>query len=283
MSFRVGVSSSFIEEAAWAGVETIIKTVRSHGGEVPFIVSTRKRGENSTTDRILSELEKEEIPLICVSFERYRKSGEKDWRKIWGEKVLRQLGSHLPVDFVFLFGDMTIWPENMCRELKGANLHPDTPGRFPGEWWEVISQVVRNRVEEAGVMIHLVTPRLDQGPVITYCRFSLRGPTFDPLWDSLPKDPLELEKLISEQRERKQNPNHRLWQEIRRQGLIREFPLIEKTITAFAEGKIRIENGIVVDEMGREVRGGRDLTLEIEEMVRPILEGRPFGRKEIGF
>ena len=279
MSFCVGISSTFIEEAALDGVKTIIDNVRLRGGEVPFILSTREKGDNPKTDEILAELEQGKIPLIDVSAARHRKSGEKDWRETYGREVLGKLTPYLPVDFVFLFGDMTIWPKNMCYKLNGWNLHPALPDGPRGEWYNVNAEIIERGKREHGVMIHQVVPELDQGPVITYCRF----PLDDLPWNTLPKGPNQLAELIKEQRRLKENPNHPLFTEIREEGSRREFHLIELTLAAFAEGKIRIDGKHVLDEFGQELEGGYDLTYEIEEIVRPISEGQSPARKEERF
>lgn len=281
MGLRVGISSSFITEVSLRGVQTIIESVKTNRGEVPFMLSTRERGEDSVTDNILAQLENKGVPLICVSSARHRSTGEKDWRDKWGKEVLEKVAQY-PTDFVFLFGDMTIWPPQMCEKLRGLNLHPDLPGRFKGEWWKVLAQVVESKAEEAGAMIHLVTSGLDEGPPVAYCQFSLRGSLFDKWWDSLPKDADKLQQLIKEQKELKRNPTHPLWQEIRREGLKRELPLLQKTIELFAEGKIKIEGQGIFNELDQELKGGYDLTEKIEEMVRPILESQSPTRKEEG-
>ena len=59
---------------------------------------------------------------------------------------------------------------------------------------------------------------------------------------------------------------NRLFQEIRRQGVMRELPLVVATLRAFADGKVRIEGGRVVDAGGRPI-GAYDLTQEIDRLV----------------
>ncbi|GAH59253.1 unnamed protein product, partial [marine sediment metagenome] len=38
-----------------------------------------------------------------------------------------------------------------------VNLHPAAPGGPTGTWQEVIWQLIENKAEETGVMMHLVT------------------------------------------------------------------------------------------------------------------------------
>ncbi|MEE8173804.1 MAG: phosphoglycerate transporter, partial [Dehalococcoidia bacterium] len=83
---------------------------------------------------------------------------------------------------------------------------------------------------------------------------------FDKHWEEMGEQPFE--EVRSKQGER--NPLFRL---IRQHGLAREFPLIVATLKAFAEGRIRIEPGKIVDAEGRPV-AGYDLSAEIDEMLK---------------
>ena len=59
-----------------------------------------------------------------------------------------------------------------------------------------------------------------------------------------------------------------LFKLIRSEGVKRELPLIVATVKAFSKGRVRIENGRVLDSSGRIVEG-YSLTREIEEIVNP--------------
>jgi len=59
---------------------------------------------------------------------------------------------------------------------------------------------------------------------------------------------------------------NRLFCEIRRQGVLRELPLVVATLCAFADGKVRIESGRVVGVEGRPI-AAYDLTAEIDRLV----------------
>lgn len=108
--------------------------------------------------------------------------------------------------------------------------------------------------------MHLVTPELDEGPPVTFFTFSIRGEPFDRYWK-------DTEEMSVEQVRRQQGENNPLFKLIRQHGLAREFPLITTTIKAFTEGRVRIEQGKVVDASGKSVNGC-DLTAEIDEIVR---------------
>jgi phosphoribosylglycinamide formyltransferase 1 len=115
------------------------------------------------------------------------------------------------------------------------------------------------------VFPQVLTPDLDRGTVITKCSFSLSGHIFDKFWNDLPKNQEGLEELIVGQKRLKRNPIHPLWQEIRKQGLKREFLLIEHTLNLFAEGKLRLEGQKVFNNARHEIQEGLDLSGEVEE------------------
>ncbi|MEX0787063.1 MAG: hypothetical protein WD939_10540, partial [Dehalococcoidia bacterium] len=88
------------------------------------------------------------------------------------------------------------------------------------------------------------------------CTYSLRGPAFDELWGALDgSSPAEV------------GDGHPLFQEIRRHGAARELSLVVATLQALASGRVRIERGRVVDDSGRELPGGLDLTSEVDADV----------------
>ncbi|GAG18113.1 unnamed protein product, partial [marine sediment metagenome] len=130
-----------------------------------------------------------------------------------------------------------------------------------GTWQEVIWQLIDNKAQETGVMMHLVTPELDKGPPVAYCTFSIRGKPFDKYWDDIKGQPLEELK-------REPGENNRLFKLIRQHELRREFPLIIATIKAFSQGKIKITaDRKVVDAEGRPIKG-YNLTSEIDALVK---------------
>ena len=109
-------------------------------------------------------------------------------------------------------------------------------------------------------MMHLVTPELDKGPVVTHCTFPITGKPFDNYWDEIKEHSL---KEIKE----RQGETHPLFKLIRKHGLVREFPLIIATLRAFSQGKIKIVAGKVIDAEGRPING-YNLTDEINELVK---------------
>jgi phosphoribosylglycinamide formyltransferase-1 len=108
-------------------------------------------------------------------------------------------------------------------------------------------------------MMHLATKDLDQGPPVTYCTYSIRGRAFDGLWAQV------VGRSVAEV-QASEGEDNRLFREIRRQGVMRELPLVVATLRAFADGKVRIAGGRVVDAGGLPI-GGYDLTQEIDRLV----------------
>lgn len=108
--------------------------------------------------------------------------------------------------------------------------------------------------------MHLVTPELDRGPVVTYCHFPIRGRLFDEQWKAVEG------RSVAEikQKEGEENPLFKL---IRSEEMKRELPLVITTIKAFSEGRVKILNGKVFTKEGKEVKG-YDLTAEIEKRIK---------------
>jgi hypothetical protein len=158
---------------------------------------------------------------------------------------------------------MLIVGEEMCRRYNMINLHPAAPGGPKGSWQEVIWQLIDNQAEETGVMMHLVSPELDEGPPVAYCTLSIRGEPFNKYWQEIKGHPVgEIKKT--------QGENNRLFRLIRKYGLAREFPLIISTLKAFSQGKVKIEEDRVVDAEGRPING-YNLTDEIDRQLKGAL------------
>lgn len=244
MSFKIGWFSTGRDHAAINLFETINKAVHDGTikGEISFVFSNRIRGEAEESDRFFDAIIRYDIPLIQFSsknFEREKwQAGENDprlreeWRIDFDREVMKRLEGYDPA-LVVLAGYMLIVGPEMCRKYRMINLHPALPGGPVGTWEEVIWQLVRTKANETGAMMHLVTPELDKGPPISYYSFPIRGQNFD---------------------------------EIRRQGVVRELPLILYTIKEFADGNLTIQDGKVLAR-GKRLEKGYDLTKQIEQWI----------------
>ncbi len=237
--------------------------------EIAFVFCNRERGEYEDVDSYLDLVASFDLRCLTLSSRQFRRDrggalsrpGEPlpPWRVEYDREVA-DLVAPYPFDIGLLAGYMLIFTGEMCNRYPLLNLHPAEPGGPVGTWKEVIWQLVDRRAKSSGVLINLATEELDRGPVVTYCTYSLRGPDFDPLWTAL--DSRSVAAVQEEEGE--ELP---LFVQVRRHGAAREMPLVMATLRAFAQGRVRIEKGRVVDEMGRELSGGLDLTPEIDAAV----------------
>lgn len=277
----IGWFSTGRDQAARDLLQAVHRSITS--GEIPeseisFVFCNRDRGESAESDLFAEIVDFFKLPLLTFSSatfqtERREKGLQEErrgrsepiqqWRRDYDREVMRRLEKY-DVHLCVLAGYMLIVGEEMCQKYDLINLHPALPGGPKGTWQEVIWQLPENRASETGAMIHLVTPELDQGPPLTFCRFSLRGEDFDPLWQDLERK-LQVRPL-HEVREQEGETNP-LFRKIRRHELAREFPLIVTTIGALARGEIAIKNKQVVSSRGEVLQGGYDLTEEIDRIV----------------
>jgi phosphoribosylglycinamide formyltransferase-1 len=221
-------------------------------GEIAFCFCDRERGEAEQGDLFLDLAGELGLEIITFSSRRFqpelRGRDREGWRKAYHQEVMGLIAHHRH-DIIVLAGYMLIVSPEMCRRHALINLHPALPNGPTGTWEEVIEELIRQRAETTGAMMHLATPELDRGPVVAYYSFPIQGDAFDYLWGegSVGRGPL-------------------FWL-IRQEGVRREIPLIVLTLKALAEGRIRIKAGKVLDSTGKEFEG-LSLTQEVEEYLR---------------
>jgi folate-dependent phosphoribosylglycinamide formyltransferase PurN len=233
--------------------------------EISFVFSNREPGQFEATDTFFSQVNSYGIPLVTLSDSRFRREqgGEvarlgqplPSWRIDYDRRVTQLLEPY-GCDIGMLAGYMLITTEPLFSWRPLLNLHPAAPGQPAGTWQEVTWQLIEQRVDHGGVRIHLTTETLDEGPIATYCTYSLRGATIDLLWRAV--EHRSVAQIRSTDGE--SNP---LFQEIRRRGAARELPLVVETLRAFADGRLRLEGDRIMAGETRVV-GGYDLTPEIE-------------------
>ncbi|RJO62178.1 MAG: phosphoglycerate transporter [Dehalococcoidia bacterium] len=267
--YRIGWFSTGRDEAARNLLAAAVEAIKN--GEVKavieFVFCSREPGESPESDAFIEQVERYGLPLVCYSYQRFKARTPADtppsgsfpsWRLTYDREVMSRLGDLCP-DLCVLAGYMLIVGPEMCTRYTMINLHPALPSGPTGTWQEVVWQLIEQKASETGVMMHLVTPELDRGPVASYCRFSIRGGEFDTLWSQMKgKSVSDIKKTDGEC-----NPLFRL---IRAEGLKREFPLIIATIKAFSERRVRVEAGKVIDSHGK-IIPGYDLTREIDRLV----------------
>lgn len=235
--------------------------------EIAFVFMSREAAEGEGSDRFSRLVKSYGIPLVQLSYQKFKArygddSGNPNtlpsWRLDYDREVMRRLAD-FKVNLSVLAGYMLVVGPEMCARYDLLNLHPAAPGGPAGTWIDVINRLIQSGADASGVMTHLVTPELDQGPVVSYATFPIRGPVFDPLWEEiwgLPAESIKPEEIT-------------LFAHIRAHGVLRERPLVTATVKAFAEGRVRITGDKqLVDADGQPLKG-YDLTAEIDRLVTP--------------
>lgn len=281
---RIGLWSTLTSLGSRQLVTTIAGAVAA--GDVPrtaiaYLFVNREPGESADTDASVAEIAARfDVPIIRASAVRFRPDDRKAARAAadagdpaplwaWRDAYYASYRDRLPpVDLDLLLGDMWIWGRRQCAERRGVNLHPSLPtGPLGKMWFDVVWDLVAQGATESGVMLHLVTPEVDEGPVVAYCRYPLRGPGLDPLWAAIPTCLEDRVALIGLHRSLKRASPHPLFKAIRAAGLAREMPLMLETLRAVGDGRLAIVDGVVRDGAGLEIAGGLDLTAEVEGVL----------------
>ena len=228
---------------------------RSHGGDITgkisFVFSNREPGEAKESDLFFKLVRSYEIPLICLSHKKFKIVGEeKKWRIKYDKEVNKKIEPFTP-DLCVLAGYMLIVSEELCLKHNMINLHPAPPGGPTGSWQEVIWTLIENKADTAGAMMHLVTPELDRGPVVSYCLFSIRDEPFAEYW--------------------RKNDKDTLFRLIRQHELAREFPLITLTLQSLSRGEVSVKNRRVIDVQCKLI-SGHNLSRKVDEEVKKSLK-----------
>lgn len=264
MTLRLGWFTTARGPGSLAMYETVSTAILTGtlDAEFAFVFSNREPGEDEISDDFFRRVEENHHPLVTRSSVEYRRSvgaqrsrpGEKlpEWRLDYDQKVDEQLSDY-QFDLGVLAGYMLIFGSTFVQRHPLLNLHPALPGGPSGTWRDVIGTLVRERAKESGVMIHLAIPEVDAGPVVTYCRYPLRGPDLDTLWSENDFD-----------QEGNQSPLFRM---IRHLGVQYESPLLLATIEEFATGRLQAVEGQVLGPDGKP-----SPAIELTDQVRSHLE-----------
>ena len=268
---RVGWLSTGRDQAASNLLSDVV--ARAQQDDVPLEIGAvfcdRERGEAPESDRFLDLVDRLGIPAVTLSSRASWAEAQKlgvsraAWRNEYHRGVAELLIPYR-LGVLVLAGYMLIASPALCRRFAILNLHPALPGGPKGMWQQVIWELLENEADETGAMIHLATAQLDRGPVVSYFRFPLRGPDWDPLWEQFraKRKTMSVEEIAAAEGE-----DEPLFAEIRRRGEVREIPLLYQTLRQFAEGKLNTANGCVFAESAR-------LPLDLTEQVDAEVEGR---------
>ncbi len=265
--FRLGWFSTGRDEAACDLLKVVYDRIKEGfiPAEITYVFLSRAPGENPESDAFLKlckELGLKTYTLSAKAFAPELRAKDRErWRTLYHEKVYELIKDE-PVDLIVLAGYMWVVSAELCQKLPMINLHPALPGGPKGTWQEVIWQLLKEKASETGVMMHLVTPELDRGPAVTFCRFSIKEGKFKPLWERWEQKLQQkgLDRIIAEEGEKEP-----LFALIREEGVKRELPLIVYTIKAFAEGEVKLEGKQLYDARGKPLPGPYDLTERIEK------------------
>ncbi len=256
MSFKkIGWFTTARDQAAIDLLKIVYSEIRS--GFLPlkiaYVFVSKDPDEGIFAEKLI-KLAKEEMGLkvICFSALKFeselRKKDKNLWRELYHDEVLKRLDEE--IDFGVLAGYMWIVSFRFCQALKLINLHPALPGGPKGSWQEVIWQLISARAHETGAMMHLVTPELDEGPPISFFRFSLRTPEFLPIWENTEKKLLKYHLTGLKNLEGEKNE---LFKKIREAEVIRELPLIVYTLKYLGEEKIIFGSGNLPLDLTKEI------------------------------
>ena len=227
---------------------------------IEYVFCSRNRGEAEGSDAFLNLVERLGFKPLTLSFRAYRERHARlhgDWRSRYNGAVL-DLIRERAIDLLVLGGLLLVLDESIVSTVPTLNLHPAAPDGPVGTWQDVIRQQIQERASHSGVMTQLATAEVDRGPLVSFCRFPLRGPALDPLWyDVNPPPPAASLTDLDD------SP---LFSGIRNESVRREVPLLIATLRAVAAGDLRFEPGRVLDRNGRPTTG-LDLTTEIERSV----------------
>ena len=258
MTLAVGWFSTANGPGSLGMLESVLAAIDSGQLDVrlEFVFVNRARGHSAATDRYMELVESRGIPLVTLSSRDFRRErGGAPWAALREEfdcEVLSLL-SGFRADVSMQAGYMLYAPV-LCRELLVLNQHPALPGTTVGKWQDAVWDVIESGMPETGSMVHVATEDLDSGPVVSYCRFPVTGPGWDSLWDGAGASPSRGRISTVSAREGCRlgagaGPSHgrgsgggdgvsRLFDAIREAGLLRERPLVVRTLGAIADGTV---------------------------------------------
>ena len=246
-----GPGSRELLRAAWEAIQR-----GELEAQIAYVFCNRERGESPETDAFLDQVESYGVPLVALSFSKFRREHEgrgmgfdgsnfAPWRESYDKAAANTLRGY-SAELAVLAGYMLVMSPALGQAFPFINMHPAAPGGPVGTWQQVIWQLIDQRAEESGIFMHAATPELDLGPVATYCRYSLRTPALEPLWAALGD-------ASSKTIQAAQGEEHPLFKAIRQEGATRELPFILATLKAFCSSGLAVRDYQVIDNGGRAV------------------------------
>jgi phosphoribosylglycinamide formyltransferase 1 len=202
---------------------------------IAVVFVNRDEGEAEATDRLIAMARDRGVPVEALSSVRYRKSvgGERSqqggalpqWRFDYDALVAERLAAH-GFQLGVMFGYMLIATPPLFERYTFVNDHPALPDGPVGTYQQVIAQLIAEGAEQSGCMMNMVSGDVDRGPVVSYCRYSIRDAVNSALWEA--------------HRTGEENPveESALYADIRARGVARERPFLAETLRVIAEGAL---------------------------------------------
>ncbi|MBT3862785.1 MAG: hypothetical protein HN926_02280 [Chloroflexi bacterium] len=247
---KVGWFSTGRGEGSYGLLKAALDAIDSGdlNAELAFVFVNRVKGQTNRTDRFLELVEAQDIPLVTLSSRDFRRANDnRPWAELREDfdcAAIELLGPH-SADIAVHAGYMLIAPL-LCSEYLTLNLHPALPGGTIGMWQQAVWDVISEGLDETGAMIHVSTEDVDEGPVLSTTKFSVKGEEFTPLWNEVADaDITGLKDSVGEELS--------LFKAIREAGLLRERPLVIETLKAVVAGRIDLIGSGEITDLTQEV------------------------------
>ncbi|MGD0229933.1 MAG: formyltransferase family protein [Syntrophorhabdales bacterium] len=223
-------------------------------GAVTSVFLNRESGESAHADAIITLAEARAIPVETLGTKKFLESrglGLDAGRGLFDAEVygrIRRFG----FDVIFLAGYMLILSPVLFDAFPVLNIHPSLPGAYKGKWEDVINRTIDDGKRTFGAMTHMVEAVLDEGAPVAFVRVTLEGP--------------EIEELYGRAKRGDEGARGKLFGIVRAREFEVETPLIIQTLALLSKGVLEIRKKRVFFK-GKEVRGGMDITTEVERWL----------------
>ena len=224
------------------GFFTTVQDAIAGGGldaRFEFVFMNRERGEAEGSDGFIGNVEANGVPLVTLSSRRFRREhggGPFSRHRLPYHRQAMALLSDYEPDVCVMAGYLLFSGTEIVERLPTINLHPAAPWGPAGMWRDVVWDAVEQQATESGVRVHVATSELDEGPLVSYCTYAIRGPAFDAHWRNAAGQTVDELKAEGE--------GNALFSAIRREGMRRERPLLLSTLRAVADGRIVVKCGV---------------------------------------
>ena len=252
-TLRLGWFSTGNGEGSYGLLKAALDAINSGelNARIEYVFCNREPGQMAGSDRFIEFAKSSGIPVVTLSSRRFRREHDnRPWSELREDfdRAVIDLIEPYKADITVNAGYMLIAPL-LCRETTMINLHPALPGGPIGMWQNVNWELISDRAQRSGAMVHVVTEEVDGGPVLSYCGYDLHGAEIEPLW-------AEVEGQDVDQLKSEHGKEHPLFVALRNLSLVRERPLIVETLKAVADGRIDLANADSHEPL--------DLTTEVE-------------------